>query len=243
MTETVQTRLAALAELRLPDLQARYAEIVGEETRCPNRTFLLRRIAETLGAELPEAPASSDLHTTVAAVDEAPPVPTADAPEVDTVASPSIVETLDGQVVSHAGMEAETEVENAAGAPVPAPPHVEGATDALAHELEIDALRARYVAVVGRSTGSRDKRYLLWKIRLASQGKVPVGPVGRRQPGEPSVEHKVLPLRMPAETVEALDDVWRRRGLKSRMELFRHALDQYLSGLGEAAAAARVRGA
>jgi len=36
---------------------------------------------------------------------------------------------------------------------------------------------------------------------------------------------------------------WRRRGLKSRMELFRHALDQYLSGLGEAAAAARVRGA
>jgi hypothetical protein len=117
------------------------------------------------------------------------------------------------------------------------------ATDGLAHELEIDALRARYVAVVGRSTGSRDKRYLLWKIRLASQGKVPVGPVGRRQPGEPSVEHKVLPLRMPAETVEALDDVWRRRGLKSRMELFRHALDQYLSGLGEAAAAARVRGA
>lgn len=243
MTETVQTRLAALAELRLPDLQARYAEIVGEETRCPNRTFLLRRIAETLGAEPPEAPASSDLHTTVAAVDEAPPVPTADAPEVDTVASPSIVETLDGQVLPHAGIEAETEVEDTAGAPVLAPPHVEGATDALAHELEIDALRARYVAVVGRSTGSRDKRYLLWKIRLASQGKVPVGPVGRRQPGEPSVEHKVLPLRMPAETVEALDDVWRRRGLKSRMELFRHALDQYLSGLGEAAAAARVRGA
>jgi len=247
MTETVQTRLAALAELRLPDLQARYAEIVGEETRCPNRTFLLRRIAETLGAEPPEAAAPSELHAPVSAVDEAvdeaPPVPTADAPEVETVASPSIVETLDGQVVSHSVSEPESDVEGAATAPVPAPPHVEGATDALAHELEIDALRARYVAVVGRSTGSRDKRYLLWKIRLASQGKVPVGPVGRRQPGEPSVEHKVLPLRMPTETVEALDDVWRRRGLKSRMELFRHALDQYLSGLGEAAAAARVRGA
>jgi hypothetical protein len=97
------------------------------------------------------------------------PVPTADAPEVDTVASPSIVETLDGQVVSHSVSEPESDVEGAATAPVPAPLRVEGATDALAHELEIDAPRARYVAVVGRSTGSRDKRYLLWKIRLASQ--------------------------------------------------------------------------
>ena len=72
---------------------------------------------------------------------------------------------------------------------------------------------------------------------------MPVGPVGRRRPGEPSVEHKVLPLRMPAETVAALDDVWRRRGLKSRMDLFRHALDQYLTALGEEAVATRVRGA
>ena len=230
MTETVQTRLAALAELRLPDLQARYAEIVGEETRCPNRTFLLRRIAETLGAEPPEAPASGEPDAPAADCEATPSSPSEAAPAAINAPAPSEAMTEAAPAIQ--ASEAET-----------APPHVEGATDALAHELEIDALRARYVAVVGRSTGSRDKRYLLWKIRLASQGKVPVGPVGRRQPGEPSVEHKVLPLRMPAETVEALDDVWRRRGLKSRMELFRHALDQYLSGLGEAAAAARVRGA
>ena len=110
-------------------------------------------------------------------------------------------------------------------------------------DLDVEQLRARYLDVVGRGTGSHDKRYLIWKIRQAQQGKVPVGPVGRRQPGEPPVEHKVLPLRMPAETVEALDDVWRRRGLKSRMDLFRHALDQYLTGLGEEAAATRVRSA
>jgi len=36
MTETIQTQLDALRDLRLPDLQARFAEIVGEETRCPN---------------------------------------------------------------------------------------------------------------------------------------------------------------------------------------------------------------
>ena len=109
-------------------------------------------------------------------------------------------------------------------------------------DLDVEQLRARYVEVVGRATSSHDRRYLIWKIRQAQQGKVPVGPVGRRQPGDPPVEQKVLPLRMPAATVEALDEVWRRRGLKSRMDLFRHALDQYLTGLGEGDAADLVRG-
>jgi hypothetical protein len=227
MTDNVQTRLAALSELRLPELQARFAEIVGEETRCPNRTFLLRRIAETLGAEAPELAAASEPDAPTEACEAAPSSPPEAASEAIDAADPS---------------EAETEVAPAVEASEAEAVPTTSATDALANDPEIDALRARYVAVVGRPTGSRDKRYLLWKIRLASQGKVPVGPVGRRSPGEPAVEHKVLPLRMPAETVEALDDVWRRRGLKSRMELFRHALDQYLSGLGEAAAAARVRG-
>ena len=50
MTETIQTQIDALAELRLPDLQQRFAELVGEETRCPNKTYLLRRIREALEA-------------------------------------------------------------------------------------------------------------------------------------------------------------------------------------------------
>jgi hypothetical protein len=189
MTETTQTQLDALAELRLPALQARFAEIVGEETRCPNKTYLLRRIRETLEEAAAQPPAP-----------EAQPEP----------------------------------VLNAANAEV--------ADDIPSRELDIEQLRARYVEVVGRATSSHDRRYLIWKIRQAQQGKVPVGPVGRRQPGEPPVPHKVLPLRMPAETVEALDDVWRRHGLKSRMDLFRQALDQYLTGLGERDAAERVQG-
>ena len=48
MTETIQTQLDALAELRLPDLQERFAELFGEETRCPNKTYLLRPIREAL---------------------------------------------------------------------------------------------------------------------------------------------------------------------------------------------------
>lgn len=214
MTETIQTQLDELRALRLPDLQARFAELVGEETRCPNKAFLLRRIGEALEARAAQATSAED--ETVEAT-----TPTDDAP------APADIDV---------------------DAPAP--------TDVLAYEvqdaepdgtrlqdLDVEQLRARYLDVVGRGTGSHDKRYLIWKIRQAQQGKVPVGPVGRRQPGEPPVEHKVLPLRMPAETVEALDDVWRRRGLKSRMDLFRHALDQYLTGLGEEAAATRVRSA
>lgn len=191
MTETIQTQLDALAELRLPDLQERFAELVGEETRCPNKTYLLRRIREALEARAAE-PA---------------PAPAEPARE-------------------------------------PTPATDESATDEddpRLRDLNVEQLRARYVEVVGRATSSHDRRYLIWKIRQAEQGKVPVGPVGRRQPGDPPVEQKVLPLRMPAATVEALDEVWRRRGLKSRMDLFRHALDQYLSGLGEGDAADLVR--
>lgn len=162
---TIQTQLGAIAQLRLPDLQAKFAEVVGETTRCPNKTYLLRRIREAL---------------------EAAPTP-----------------------------------------PDPAP----------LRELTVEGLRAHYVQVVGRETGSNDRRYLMWKIRQAERGRVQVGPVQRRQPG---VAHKVLPLRMPAETVAALDEVWRRHGMKSRMDLFRQALGQYLTKLGEVDAAASV---
>ena len=36
--------------MRLPELQARYAEVMGEETRAPNKAFLARKIAEALEA-------------------------------------------------------------------------------------------------------------------------------------------------------------------------------------------------
>jgi hypothetical protein len=42
-----------LDRLRLPELQARYQAVVGEATRCPNRTFLIRRIREVLAESTP----------------------------------------------------------------------------------------------------------------------------------------------------------------------------------------------
>lgn len=50
MTSTTRRTLESLSKLRLPELQARFAEIVGEPTRSPNKTFLLRKIGEALEA-------------------------------------------------------------------------------------------------------------------------------------------------------------------------------------------------
>lgn len=50
MTDTTRRTLESLSKLRLPELQARFAEIVGESTRSPNKTFLQRRIREALDA-------------------------------------------------------------------------------------------------------------------------------------------------------------------------------------------------
>jgi len=216
MTDTIQDQLGALRELRLPDLQARFAELVGEQTRCPNKTYLLKRISEALRARATASPLSPEATSCDAA-------PSHEDDVAETQAS-----------VDDRGDVSDVEARAPADHPV-------ARDDVRLRDLDVDQLRARYVEVVGRGTSSHDRRYLIWKIRQAAEGKVPVGPVGRRQPGEPPVEHKVLPLRMSAETVEALDDVWRRHGLKSRMDLFRHALDQYLTGLGEEAAAVRMR--
>jgi hypothetical protein len=46
MNKAIKKQIEKLNEL--PELQARYAEVVGEETRAPNKTFLIRRIVTAL---------------------------------------------------------------------------------------------------------------------------------------------------------------------------------------------------
>ena len=249
MTVSIPHQLEALQQLRLPELQARYAEIVGEPTRCPNKRYLLRRIGEALEAR-------------AAVIDELAPPPAAPAPEgpesqdepaedadsdEESAPEPLGVSTPETELASQdepaldvePAVDVAPDEESAPETPDAAPPEAEPAPRL--RDLDVEGLRTRYLEVVGRGTGSYDRRYLIWKIRQAQQGRVPVGPVRRRQPGEAPVEHKVLPLRMPAATVDALDEVWRRRGLASRMDLFRCALDHYLTHLGESDAAACVR--
>ncbi|MBW2737104.1 MAG: DUF2924 domain-containing protein [Deltaproteobacteria bacterium] len=56
MNKEIKRQVKALEKLRLPELQARFAEIVGEETKAPNRKFLVRRISEALEAQAGDAP-------------------------------------------------------------------------------------------------------------------------------------------------------------------------------------------
>jgi len=202
MNDSIRTQIEALDDMRLPELQARYAEVLGEETRAPNRTFLIRRITEALEAAGEGVPADEQPAHTDAAETQA------DAPTE----------------ASNEGDDTTATADDAGDTPLT--------------KMSVPDLQARYREVVGRDTSSSNKRYLVWKIREAQRGRVPVGPRrGRRRDGE-AADFKVLPLRMEAEQVERLDEARERLGLKSRMDLFRRALHAYLETAGEADVAA-----
>jgi len=188
MNKENKKRMRIMEELRLPELQARFKDIVGEATRSPNKKFLLRRIAEALEAQEHEAPAAA-----TAAVEHATPEPAAN----------------DGEATAETGNEKKLS------------------------KLSVDELQALYIEVVGRDTGSSDRRYLIWKIREARKGRIPVGPVRRRHADGEAPDMKVLPLRMEAEVVARLDEARERLGLKTRMDLFRKSLAEYLTAAGE----------
>jgi hypothetical protein len=104
--------------------------------------------------------------------------------------------------------------------------------------MTVEELQAKYLEVVGRATGSDNRGYLIWKIREAEKGRIPVGPrKTRERDGEP-LDVKILPLRLDADVVERMDEAWRSRGIKNRMEFFRRALGHYLTYLGAEDAAA-----
>jgi hypothetical protein len=65
MNDTIRDEITRLGELRLPELQARYAEVVGETTRCPNKGWLVRKIGEAmaqgaLATVVPTSPMPTD---------------------------------------------------------------------------------------------------------------------------------------------------------------------------------------
>lgn len=102
-------------------------------------------------------------------------------------------------------------------------------------KLDAPTLQARYLEVVGHPTSSDNKAYLIWKIREAQKGCIPVDP--RKSAHREVVTFKVLPLRMEADLVDKLDEAWRRQGLHSRMDLFRKSLQAFLQNAGDDVAA------
>ncbi|MCK9521442.1 MAG: ribbon-helix-helix protein, CopG family [Proteobacteria bacterium] len=196
MNKEIRKQVKALEKLRLPELRARYAEVLGEETRAPNRTYLIRRITEALEACAAEAPEQNPAEPQEA------PVETAQHTEETAAAS---VDTSDATELS---------------------------------KLPIAELQARYLEVVQRPTSSEHRRYLIWKIREAQKGRIPVGPRGSRRADGEALDFKVLPLRMEADLVAKLDEARERLGLKSRMELLRRSIHLFLAREGEAEVAA-----
>lgn len=150
MTTAIQDKMAVLAELRLPELQARFAEIVGESTRSPNKQYLLRRIAETLEAKQTEFASDVDAAENADAV----------ADEVEQTIDPE-ESTAEPNANEHD--EADADIH-----------------DVKLTKLTVSELQERYRAVVGRGTSSTSAAYLQWKIRQAERGRIRVGPVQRR---------------------------------------------------------------
>ncbi|WP_426747451.1 DUF2924 domain-containing protein [Myxococcus faecalis] len=64
-----------LESMSLTELRARYREVVGEETRTPNKKYLIRRIEESLAAKKQRSPS----RRAKAAAPSAPPAPAAPA--------------------------------------------------------------------------------------------------------------------------------------------------------------------
>jgi hypothetical protein len=200
MSKTMKKEIANLNKMKLNELQAKFAEVTGETTRSPNKTFLIRRITEALQA----ADAKGEK------------VPEGAAPDAETDGS-----AQPEPASASAGANAQ---------PEPA------STDGKLTRLEVPELQARYLEVVGRPTGSTNKPYMIWKIREAQKGRIPLGP--RKSAHREGVTFKVLPLRMESAVVDKLDDTWRSHGIKNRMEFFRGALCHYLKQLGAEEAAA-----
>ena len=50
MSKTTKKAIEKLGNMKVNELQARFAEVTGETTRSPNKTFLIRRITEALQA-------------------------------------------------------------------------------------------------------------------------------------------------------------------------------------------------
>jgi len=106
-------------------------------------------------------------------------------------------------------------------------------------QLSVDELRSLFVATIGRETESTDRRYLEWKIREATHGRVRVGPARGRRHGSQAL--MTLPWRLPRSTVALIDEARARLGVHTRAALLALALAELLDLRGEHATAAAVR--
>lgn len=251
MNENTRTQIAALENLRLPELQARFAEVLGESTRTPNRRHLIRRLTDALLAQ-----AEGEQSATVVSQPEALPAEPLRSPETHCESCGQLL--MDGRCTecearntvdeqrrdddqpepSTAKVDRPTEGTESAATPPPSTETAVTLAPVKLSKLTVPELQTRLFELTQRRSQSSDISYLRWKVGQAQKGRIPVGPRReRRQATEPQ-DHRVLPLRMPASLVDQLDAARTRLGLTSRMDLIRRALGAYLASAGEQEVAA-----
>jgi hypothetical protein len=166
------------------------------------------------------------------------PAPEASEPKADEVPQDATPAPASPEPKAEAAEDASAAPESVPAAEAPAAPASSEASPAAKppwgrfSTMTVEQLQAKYLEVVGRPTGRNDRGYLIWKIREAEKGRIPVGPRAVRQSEEEPSDMKVLPLRLEGQAVEKMDEAWRSRGFKSRMEFLRRALAYYLTHLG-----------
>lgn len=220
MNAATRKQIKALDKLRLPELQEKFAEIVGEATRSPNKKYLIRRISEALQAagsastSAPKRPAKPK------------------APGARKAAT-----RAGGAKTAAAKAQAKAQAKAKQPAKKPRAAAKDTSGEKPLSKLSVPKLQERYKEIVGRTTGSKNAAYLIWKIRQAQKGKIPVGPTQRRSSANPG-EYKVIPLRIETEVADQIDAARERLELPSRTALIRRALMVYLAKAGETDVAA-----
>jgi hypothetical protein len=97
--------------------------------------------------------------------------------------------------------------------------------------MSVKELKAKYEEVIKRKTGSSNKAYLVWKINLALDGKLPE-PKRTARPKDPA-GYKVIPFRLGRTLSDAVDAAIDKSDINSRSDFYRHALAEKLTAMGE----------
>ena len=179
--------------------------------------------------EMPEAQEQQAASEEPTPEEEQAPEPEADEQLQAAYEAAQAADTLPEQPTPDQGPEATAEAPSGAETPQNAP--ADAPQEKPLSKLTVEDLRAKCIEVTGRETSSSSKPYLVWRIRQAQKGKIPIGP--RPTCSTAAGPHKVLPLRMEETLVAELDQARERLGLPSRMALFRSALHAFLLEAGE----------
>jgi len=262
-----EARQKKLMKMKVPDLQSLFARVTGEETKAPNKIYLVRRIIEAEEEEARvEALSLGDGIVEPAQDDEQQAEKegrgASDASEQDgkveaTESQQDEAESADTDGVQHDGdtlSKEEGEESPKTGADEKAKNSTKGEDKPQGQEAaqieEEDNAEEGGIKLVELSLDELSEMYerivgkatasqsRTYLIRRIVEFKTGKRTVGKRaQRIRRHASYKVLPLRLEVGVVEQVDAAWKRQGMRTRMEFLRAAMHQMLRHMGETEAA------